>query len=100
MLHGDLELTGRDLHPGVRLQHAPAGVRAGTAGGLTQLVDDLLHQPLDVRPYELAVGPVIAPDTRHPGSVSAVIASPPPSRSYSDFVCVVIVIWLPLLITS
>ena len=66
MLHDDIELAGRDLHAGVRLQHAPAGVRAWTAGSLTQLVDNLLHEPLDVSPDELAVGPVIAPDTGHP----------------------------------
>src|SRR5580693_3843039 len=66
MLHGDLELTGRDLHPVVRIPHAPAGVRAGTASSLAQLVDNLLLEPRDVSPRELPVGPVIAPDTGHP----------------------------------
>ena len=31
-----------------------------------ELVGDLLHEPRDVSPRELPVGPVIAADTRHP----------------------------------
>jgi hypothetical protein len=66
VLHDDLELAGRDLHAVVRRPHAPAGVRAGAAGDLTQLVGDLLLEPPDVSAGELAVGPVIAPDPGHP----------------------------------
>ena len=66
MLHGDVELTGRGLHTGMCLGHAPAGVGAGAAGNLTQLVGELLHEPRNIGPDELPVGPVIAPDTRHP----------------------------------
>src|SRR4029077_2935544 len=43
-----------------------AGVGAGAAGGLAQLVGDLLHEPRDVGPYELPVGPVIAAHAGHP----------------------------------
>src|SRR5215831_3976452 len=66
MLHDDIELAGRGPHPRVRIPHAPAGVDAGTAGDLTQLIGDLLHEPRDISPCELSVGPVIPPDAGHP----------------------------------
>src|SRR6266480_7903486 len=66
MLHDDVELAGRRPHPGVRFLHAPAGVGAGAAGGLAQLVADLLQEPRDVGPGEFPVGPVIAPHAGHP----------------------------------
>jgi hypothetical protein len=61
------ELAGRDLHSVVRLRHAPAGVGAGTAGRLTQLVDEVLLEVRDVGPPELPVDPVIASLAGHDG---------------------------------
>jgi len=66
MLHDCIELAGRGLHPSVRIPHAPAGVGAGTACGLTQLVDYLFLKPRDVSPLEFPVDPVIARDADYP----------------------------------
>src|SRR5262249_56618569 len=66
MLHDDIELACRRPHPGVRFPHGPAGIGAGGAGDLPQLVGDLLQEPGDVGPRELPVGPVIAPNAGHP----------------------------------
>ena len=90
MLHDGIEFAGRGLHPGVRLPHAPAGVGAGTAGGLTQLVDDLLLKPRDVRSSNSLLIRSSPPTRATHDSVAALIASRPPSRSYSELVCVVI----------
>src|SRR5215472_14898231 len=95
MLHDHLELTGRRLHPGVRVLHCPAGVGAGPTGDLAQLVGDLLlSRAMSVR-TNFALARSSPPTRATHDSVTALIASRPPSRSNSDVVSVVVCFPLP-----
>ena len=90
VLHGDVELTGRDRHPVVCLPHGPAGVgaRPPAASHSWSMISFLSRGISDRTNFPLARS---SPPTRAThDSVSAVITSRPPSRSYSDAVCVVI----------
>ena len=64
--HDGMAVTAGEFD--VVMQHLGAALDELTVPKTEQdeLVDDLLLEPLDVSPCELAVGPVIAPDTGHP----------------------------------
>src|SRR5690242_15896768 len=61
VFHEGIELAVRHPHVGMRLLHAEPGVGARPAGVLAQLIDELLGQPLQVRPGELLIDAAVAP---------------------------------------
>jgi hypothetical protein len=65
----------------MRRFHAEAGVGARPAGVLTQLVDELLGQSVQVGPGELLIDAAVLPRALVKGGATAVMASTPPSRS-------------------
>jgi len=59
VVHERIELAGRHAHVGVRLGHVAPRVGARSAGVVTQLVDEFLCQPVQVRPGEFLVDATI-----------------------------------------